>query len=181
MSVFTIPASSSAEEAQAYIDAVLGLVGDRDPLEVLAATPDALRRAVDRVPPEALDVPEAEGKWSVRDVLRHLADSEIVWGWRLRVTLAQDRPPLTGWDQDLWADRLRYDEADAAEAVEEFAVLRRGHVRLLRGTPDAELDRIALHEERGEESVRRMLGLYAGHDLLHLRQIDRIREAVARR
>ncbi|HKK08053.1 MAG TPA: antibiotic biosynthesis monooxygenase, partial [Gemmatimonadota bacterium] len=94
---------------------------------------------------------------------------------------AQDRPRLTGWDQDAWAAGLAYDEADAAQALEELATLRRGHVRLLGGLPDAALDRIALHEQRGQESVRRMMDLYAGHDLLHLRQIERIRRAVGAR
>ena len=178
MSVFSNPASSSPEETQAYIAAILDLLGDRDPLAVLAATPSALERLVAGLPYGRLVAPEAEGKWSIRHVLRHLADSEIVWGWRLRVTLAQDRPRLTGWDQDAWAAGLDYDEADAGEALEELATLRRGHVRLLGNLPDAALDRVALHEERAEESVRRMMDLYAGHDLLHLRQIERIRAVV---
>lgn len=178
MSVFTNPASSSAEQAEAYIAAILDLLGDRDPLEVLEATPGALRDRVSGVPETTLDVPEAQGKWSVRDVLRHLADSEIVWGWRLRLVLAQERPPLTGYDQDAWADRLRYDASDPAESLEEFTVLRRGHLRLLRSAPPEDLDRVGIHAERGEESVRHMMRLYAGHDLLHLRQVERILEAV---
>lgn len=178
MSVFTNPATATAEETQAYIDAILDLLADRDPVEVLAATPPALRRVVSEVPGERLTVPEAEGKWSIRDVLRHLADSEIAWSWRLRLTLAQDRPRLTGWDQDAWAAALLYEDADAEEALEAFGVLRRENVRLLRGVPDEALDRVAVHEERGEESVRFMTKLFAGHDLLHLRQIDRIRGAI---
>ncbi len=178
MSIFTNAAASTAEETDAYIAAILDLLGDRDPLEVLAETPAALRRLVASVPAAALLVPEARGKWSIRHVLRHLADSEIVWGWRLRVVLAQNRPSLTGWDQDAWADRLHYEEADAAEALEEFETLRRGHLRLLGAMAPEDLERIGLHAERGEESVGRMLHLYAGHDLVHLRQGDRIRAAV---
>lgn len=178
MSVFTNPATATAEETRAYIDAVLGLLGDRDPVEVLARTPSVLHGIVGQVPAARLLVPEADGKWSIRDVIRHLADSEIAWGWRLRLTLAQDRPRLIGWDQDAWAGALVYDRTEPAEALEEFEVLRRSDVSLLRGVPDAALDRVAIHEERGEESVRYMMGLYAGHDLLHLRQIDRIRAAV---
>jgi uncharacterized damage-inducible protein DinB len=118
------------------------------------------------------------GKWSIRQVLRHLADSELVWGYRLRLVLSQDRPPLTGFDQDRWAERLHYDEADVATALEEFALLRRGNLKLLdRATPD-DLERVGVHTERGEESVEHMIRLYAGHDLLHLRQIERIRHVV---
>ncbi|MDP2530026.1 MAG: DinB family protein [Candidatus Palauibacterales bacterium] len=178
MSVFTNPATATAEETQAYIDAVLRLLGERDPVEVLASTPSALRRVVSELPEDSLTVPEAEGKWSIRHVLRHLADSEIAWSWRLRLTLAQGRPRLTGWGQDAWAAALLYEDADAEEALDAFGVLRQENVRLLRGVPEEALDRVALHEERGEESLRLMTKLFAGHDLLHLRQIGRIRAAV---
>jgi hypothetical protein len=73
----------------------------------------------------------------------------------MRMALAHDRPPITGYDQDAWADRLRYGEADASESI-------------------------GVHSERGEESVGHMMKLYAGHDLLHINQIHRIRAAVGR-
>lgn len=180
MSVFTNPASGSAEQATAYITAVLELLGDRDPLDVLRGTPGELRAAIDGVPPERLTAPEAPGKWSIRHVLQHLVDSDIVWAWRLRLVLAEDRPTLTGYDQDLWAERLGYDVADVRQALDEFTVVRRANLRLLDLATDADLRRVGIHAERGEESVDRMMRLYAGHDLLHLRQIARIREAVDR-
>jgi uncharacterized damage-inducible protein DinB len=178
MSVFTNPASTSAEAAAEYTRAVIGLVGEREPLEVLRATPAALEAAVAGMSAEALSAPEAPGKWSVRQVLRHFADSDLVWAWRLRMALAHDRPPLTGYDQDAWAERLGYDESDPAESLEEFRVVRRGNLRLIdRASPDDRL-RVAVHAERGDESVEHMLKLYAGHDTLHLRQIERIRTAI---
>lgn len=180
MSVFTNPASGSAEQAAAYISAILELLGDREPLDVLRGTPGELRAAVDQVPPDRLTLPEAPGKWSIRHVLQHLVDTEIVWAWRLRLVLAEERPALTGYDQDLWAERLGYDEAEAGQALDEFSVLRRANLRLLDLATDADLRRVGIHAERGEESVDRMTRLYAGHDLLHLRQIARIREAVER-
>jgi uncharacterized damage-inducible protein DinB len=181
MSVFTNPASGSQEHAAAYTRAILELVGDREPSVVLRATPAALRSNVDGMSDAALSAPEAPGKWSVRHVLRHLADSELVWAWRLRLVLAQDRPPLTGYDQDAWADRLGYDETDPKDALEEFAVVRRGNLRLVeRARPD-DLKRVGVHAERGEESVEHLMRMYAGHDLLHLAQIARIRDAVANR
>lgn len=94
------------------------------------------------------------------------------------MVLAHDRPQLTGYDQDRWAERLRYDQADAAQAVQEFGVLRSANLRLLEGAPAEDLRRVGVHSERGEESVAHMIRLYAGHDLLHLRQIERIRRAV---
>jgi len=180
MSVFTnSSASQSVEQARAYTAAILDLLGDRPPLDVLRATPGAVRAAVAGLSEAQLSAREAPGKWSTRHVVRHLADSEIVWGWRLRLVLAQDRPPLTGYDQDLWADHLQYADASVPDALEELAAVRRTHLRLLEPLSPADLDRVGVHRERGEESVRHMMRMYAGHDLLHLGQLARIRQAIA--
>lgn len=148
---------------------------ERDPLEVLAATPGALRRVLAPLSEAELRRPEAPGKWSLLQVAAHLADSEIAYAWRLRLVLAQDRPPLTGYDQDAWEERLGYGETALADVLELFEALRASNLRLLRRLAPEDWDRVAVHAERGEESVRHMARLYAGHDLLHLRQIARIR------
>lgn len=179
MSVFTNPASRSTEQAAAYVAAVLDLLGERDPVDVLENTAAALKQNVKGLSQQQINEPETPGKWSIRHVVQHLADSELVWGYRLRMVLAHDRPELTGYDQDLWAVRLRYDRVDAAQAVQEFTVLRSGNLRLLKGASSGDLKRVGVHAERGEESVGHMIRLYAGHDLLHLRQIDRIRRAIS--
>jgi hypothetical protein len=128
---------------------------------------------------QQLRQPERPGKWSIGQILQHLADSDVVWAWRMRLILAQDRPRLTGYDQDLWADRLHYDQEDPSEALELFGVLRRANLRLLERASPADLKRVGVHVERGEESLEHLRRLYAGHDLLHLRQIERVRQAVA--
>jgi uncharacterized damage-inducible protein DinB len=178
MSVFTNPANGAAEHAAAYVTAILDLLGAQDPLTVLRATPSALQRAVDGLTPAQIAKPEKPGKWSIGQALRHLADSDLVWGWRLRLILAQDRPPLTGYDQDLWADRLHYDQADPDESLQMFGVLRRANLKLIERASPEDLKRVGVHVERGEESLEHHRRLYAGHDLMHLRQIARIREAV---
>jgi uncharacterized damage-inducible protein DinB len=175
MSVFTNPAASSKEEGKAYTAAVVGLVGDEQPLAILSSTEARLREAIRGLSTEQLARPEAPGTWSINHVLRHLADSEVVWGWRLRMVLAHDRPAITGYDQDLWADRLKYGEANPEESIAEFAVLRGGNLRLLRQSTPEDMKRYGVHSERGEESVAHMMKLYAGHDRLHLNQIERIR------
>ena len=178
MSVFTNPASSSKEQGKAYTSAIVELLGDRKPVDVLKRTEPALRKAVKRLSPKQLSQREAPTKWSVKHVLQHLADSELVWGWRLRMVLAHDRPPLTGYDQDLWAERLGYDTAKADQALDEFSVLRRSNLRLVTRASPEDLERVGVHAERGDESVAHMMRLYAGHDLLHLRQIERISQSL---
>jgi hypothetical protein len=178
MSVFTNPAVAAAGQAAAYTAAILDLLGTREPMSVLRETPAALRRAIEGLSPADARKPEREGKWSVAQVLRHLADADLVWGWRLRLILAQDRPPLTGFDQDAWADNLHYDEADPADSLQTFDVLRRDNLRLIERAGAGNLRRVGVHSERGEESLEHLRRLYAGHDLLHLRQIERIRQAI---
>jgi uncharacterized damage-inducible protein DinB len=178
MSIFTNSAARSIEEASAYTQAILALLDDRDPLEVLPKTPAAIRTLVANASTDELRTPEAEGKWSIGMVAQHLADSELVWGWRLRMVLAQDRPAITGYDQDAWAARLRYTEVAIDDALGDFERQRVGNLRLLSRMPEADRTRVGVHAERGEESVAHMMRLYAGHDLLHLRQIERIKQKV---
>jgi uncharacterized damage-inducible protein DinB len=175
MSVFTNPADGAKEGADAYIAAVLELVGDQDPMAVLEATAADLRHTVDGLTLREVRTPESQGKWSVAHVLQHMADSEVVWGWRLRRVLAEDRPALTGYDQDAWARRLHYEDADPDAALAAFGALRRIHLDLLRAATPDELARCGIHVERGQESVAHMIRLYAGHDLVHRRQLRRIR------
>ena len=179
MSVFTNPATGAAEHAAVYVSAVLELLGDREPTTVLRETASALPRAVEGLSPLQLRQPERPGKWSIGQILHHLADSEVVWAWRMRLILAQDRPQLTGYDQDQWAERLHYDQADPSEALDLFVVLRRANLRLVERASPTDLKRVGVHVERGEESLEYLRRLYAGHDLLHLRQIDRVRHAIS--
>ena len=178
MSVFSNTSKDAPAERAKYTPAILELLGSQDPMAVLRETPAALGRAIVGLTPAQLRTPEARGKWSIGQVLRHLADSEVVWGWRMRLILAQDRPTLTGYDQDLWAERLHYADADPAESLETFGVLRRDNLRLLDRATKEDLQRVGVHSERGEESADHLRRLYAGHDLLHLRQIERIKAAI---
>jgi hypothetical protein len=179
VSVFSNTSNDAPELRAKYAAAVLGLIGDRDPVHVLRDTPGEAARMMATLTPEKLRTPEAPGKWSIAMVLRHLADSDVVWGWRMRLILAQDRPTITGYDQDLWAERLDYANADPSESLETFAILRRDNLRLIERATPADLHRVGVHAERGEESAGYMVRLYAGHDLLHLAQMERIKSAVS--
>ncbi len=157
MSVFTNHASSASGYAQKYVAAVFDLLGNKDPVVVLRDTANTLSQALHGLSPAQARQPEAAEKWSVRDVLQHLSDSELVWGCRLRLVLAQDRPQLTGYDQDLWARRLHYERTDPRQALEQFRVLRRSNLDLLEAASPADLQRVGLHVERGEQTLEQMV------------------------
>ncbi len=175
MSVFSNRQVGAVEGAEAYVTAVNDLVGGRDPLEILAATSRALEEIVGGSSDETLRRPEAEGKWSMLEVLGHLADGELVWAYRMRVVLAERDPVLNGFDQDRWAQRLRYREGHADEYLRRFRFQRERNLALLESLDADELARSGRHDERGRESLTEMLRLYAGHDLIHLAQLERIR------
>lgn len=175
---FSNPSDTAGEDAERYVDDLLELLGERNPVEVQAGLLDALRDATAGLGPGELRRPEGPGKWSVMDVVRHLADTELVYRYRMRMTVAQPGHPIPAYDQDRWAEALRYRSDDLETALAELECLRRANLAWLDGLSEEELARQGLHEERGPESVGRIVDLLAAHDLVHRRQIDRIKEAV---
>ena len=178
MSVFTNSASRSIEQAHEYTAAILDLLGAQNPMDVLPCTADAVRNATANLTEAQLSQPESPAKWSLRQVVQHLADSELVGGFRFRMVLAHESPELPGYDQDLWAQRLSYQDADIATSLQEFSMLRQMNLRLLRRATPEDMRRVMRHAERGDERLSHMIKLYAAHDLVHLKQIARIRQAI---
>jgi hypothetical protein len=177
---FSNPAGQATAAASGYVRALLEILGNRDPLDVQEELVPWLRTRLSSVDDATLRRSERPGKWSVIEVVQHLADSDMVMGFRIRLVLASDRPALQGYDQDLWVKALRYNEVPLATALHQLAGMREGNLILARTLAPAQLERVGIHSERGEESVALMLRLMAGHDLVHRRQIDRILEPVAR-
>ena len=126
------------------------------------------------VPEQALRRPEAPDKWSVIQVVQHLADSDLVFGFRARMILSEELPTLQGYDQDRWATVFRYSEASCEGALAQLGVLRDGNLAVLRRVGQAELERVGVHSERGPESLGHLMKLMAAHDLVHRRQIERV-------
>jgi DinB family protein len=171
---FANPAGNAAAAAPAYVRALLDLLGEREPIAVMEELVPALERRLRGVPDPVLRRPESPGKWSVVEVLQHLADVELVYGFRGRLVLSEERPTIVGFDQDRWASLFRYHEASPERALEQLRVLRSANLALWRRLGPEERGRIGLHTERGEESMELMLKLMAAHDLVHRRQIDRV-------
>jgi hypothetical protein len=158
---------------QDYIARMLSLVGDDDPMIILADTPLRLSDLIMTVDADLRGKRPAPGRWSINEIVAHMADAELVTGYRLRMILAASGTPIQAFDQDVWAARFHYEACDAAESAHLFAAYRSGTLRLL-GRVDASLfDNYGMHEERGRESVRHLLRFYAGHDRNHLAQIER--------
>ena len=161
-----------------YVRDTLDLLGDKDPLAVLAETPAWMTARFEGLSNVALRTPEADGKWSMTQVMAHLTDTEIAYGWRARIMLTQHHPPLHGFDENAWMTRFNCADADASEAVHAFVALRQWNMRVWRCATDADLKRMGVHAERGPESFDLLRRMAAGHDLRHRRQIERLLKIV---
>ena len=157
-----------------YAESLYGLLGSRDPLAVQEELVVWLAERTVRLDDAALRRPEAPGKWSVIEVVQHLADTELAYGYRVRMILTHDDWPMELFDREGWARELRYAEAPLAGALDQLRALRAANLRLYRSLDAAQLARTGMHAERGAESVATCIRLLAGHDLAHRRQIERI-------
>lgn len=156
-----------------YLARILSLIGDRPPASSLEQTPARLQAAVTRLGEAGLDKPFAPGKWTGRQVVAHLADTELGIGFRLRQALAEDNHAAQPFDQDRWAARLG-ERPNAALALAAFTGLRAWNLELIRALTPADLARPYVHGERGPETVGIIVRHLAGHDLNHLAQIESI-------
>ena len=147
----------------------------QDHVALLEAAPSRVAAILEGVTEADARRPESAGTWSILQVVRHLADSEIVYGYRLRLIAGADRPEIVGYDQGNWAETLEYHRGTVADAHGDYASARRSTVRFLKSLSDEAWERVGLHSERGEESIRRIAALLAAHDLGHEQQIERIR------
>jgi hypothetical protein len=170
------PSPDPVAEAAAYQQHLLGLLGQDDPAEVQAATAAAWRALVGEAGDRVALRPEPE-EWSVLECLGHAFDSEWVVGARYRWIVAHDEPPLVGYDQDLWVDRLEHGKDDPGVLLDTFAALRTANLVLWARSSEQERARIGMHTERGPESFDLTFRLQAGHDRFHL---DQARRALAR-
>ena len=166
---------------QAYREKMFSLLGDRNPLDVLAQTERALADIVGNHSATVLRTRPFEGKWTPNEVIGHLTDGEWVYGYRLRQILCEDDPTILGTKQDMWVTALRHNEREPSELVEIFRTLRQLNLAVWRRTSPADLQRSGQHNERGPEPLGVMLRLLAGHDLSHLEQITRYIQAVQQR
>lgn len=162
------------ETVEQYRNRMLANIKGQDPLKVQAATPQKLARLLKGVSKTKLRKRPEPGKWSAHEIVTHMADTEVVYGFRVRLMLGAPGAPLAGFDQDQWVTALHYDKRDTATALDQFAALRKATLDMLKTIAPEQWKHIGLHAERGEESVERSVAMIAGHDINHLAQIERI-------
>lgn len=162
------------ESPQQYAKRVVGYLEGKDPVEVLSTTPRELQKLIEGFSKKSLDAKPAPDKWSATMILAHLADSEIVYAFRLLLMLGASGATIQGIDQDAWAVTFDYGTQNPAASVADFRVNRERTLRMLKKLTKQQWDCLGMHTERGKETVRRVVELLAGHDINHLRQIHAI-------
>jgi hypothetical protein len=165
------------ETPQQYTQRVLGYTEGKQPLAVQAATAKKLERFIKGVPTAKLRKRSAPDKWSVSEIVAHLADAEIVGGFRMRLILGAPGTPIAAFDQDSWVTSGHYEKRDPRKSVEQFRAVREANLALLKSLTPEQWKHYGMHSERGQETIEHIVRMFAGHDLNHLQQIERILSA----
>ena len=163
-----------SETVQQYTQRILSNAQGQDPLKVQAATSKKLSRLIAGVSTSRLRKRPAPDKWSVVEILAHLADGEIVIGWRMRSILANPGTAIQAYDQNAWVRSGHYEKRDPKKSIEVHRVLREANLALLKSLSPSQWKQSGQHAERGQESIEHIVRLIAGHDINHIHQIERI-------
>jgi uncharacterized damage-inducible protein DinB len=152
-------------------------LGGRKPVEVITGTADRLADIAAALGREGVERKPARNKWSAREIICHLADTELVFAFRLRQAIAEENHVVQPFDQDNWA--ANYSAYDIQSALATFAMVRAWNLTFIRSLPPGAFSRTLTHPERGSMTFQVLVETMAGHDLNHLRQFDAIVAASA--
>jgi uncharacterized damage-inducible protein DinB len=147
-------------------------------LKVISATPAKLRTLVKGLTPSQLKKRVRPDKWSIHEILLHLADCELMFASRCRLTAFEDYPVLQPFDQDRWNNGKVREKESTADALARFEALRKSQISLYKALPKADFARVGKHPERGDVSLRTTFETAAGHDINHLGQVEALRATV---
>src|SRR5215469_5551425 len=160
------------ETAEQYTKRILSHIDGKDPLKVQKSTAKKLDKLTRRLSKKEIRRRPAPGKWSVAEILAHLADAEIVGSWRIRQILGAPGTPIQAFDQDAWVTAGHYEKRDPKKSIEQFRALREANLALYRTLTPEQWKHHGMHAERGVESVEDIVRMFAGHDVNHMRQIE---------
>ena len=162
------------ETAEQYIGRILGYVKGEDAIKVQRATAGRLKKSIAGLTPSQLKWRSEPAKWSIAEIIAHLADAEIVASWRMRSVIGENGITIQPFDQDAWASAFSYRERDAKRSLELFRVLRENNLAMLKELSPETWDNYGMHLERGKESIAHLARMFAGHDTNHVLQVEKI-------
>lgn len=157
-----------------YKARILSYVEGKDPIAVQRQTPEALAELVRDIPESKLQKRPGPDKWSVTELLAHLADAEIGCSWRYRQIVEHNGCALTPYDEQLWSSLGSYSSRPSADALQLFRLLRESNLRLFEKLTPEQWQNYGVHAERGQMTVHDLMQQIAGHDLNHMEQIRSI-------
>jgi len=162
------------ETPQQYTKRILGYVDGKDPLKVQKSTAKKLQKLIKSLSKKQMKRRPAPERWSIAEILAHLADTEVVSSWRMRLIMGSDGTPILGFDQDAWAKTFDYANRDPKHSLRVFRTLRENNLALLKSVPRKLWENHGMHSERGKETIAVIVRMFAGHDMNHLQQIEKI-------
>jgi hypothetical protein len=163
-----------AETPEEYRARLAAYVEGKDPLAMQRQAPRTLAELIDGIAETRIRLRPAPGKWSVTEILAHLAEDELTSTWRYRQMLEYDGPELHGFDQEMWARVGDYASWNAHEALEMFRLLREANLRMFAQLTPEQWQRHGVHAERGKLTVQDLCRHMAAHDMNHIDQVRRI-------
>ncbi len=162
------------ETAQQYIQRILSHVEGQDAIKMQRTTAPRLAKLIHGLTPRDLKWQPAPGKWSIAEIVAHLADVEIVASWRMRSVLGSNGTAIQPFDQDAWASVFEYRNRKAKQSLEVFRALRDNNLAMLKALPRESWDNFGMHAERGKETIAHLARMFAGHDANHILQVEAI-------
>jgi hypothetical protein len=165
---------AATETPEQYAARFATYVEGRDPLTMQRDAPRTIAALVDGVPTDKLKRRAAPDRWSVVEIIAHMAEDELTSSWRYRQMIERDGAALMGFDQDLWARLGNYREWAPEDALAMFRLLREANLRMLEKLSPQQWNCSGKHDERGTLTVRDLARHMAAHDINHIKQIERL-------
>jgi uncharacterized damage-inducible protein DinB len=157
-----------------YLSRIRDYALGKDPLELQKQTPELLVQMLASASSEQLTTRPSKDKWSIGEILAHLAEDELATAWRYRQMLEHSGLELMGFDQDLWARMGDYCSRVPDESLALFRLLRNANLQFLKQITPEQWECSGMHAERGHITIRDLAAHMAGHDANHVEQIRAI-------
>jgi hypothetical protein len=158
-----------AEDVQSYKKRLLGYLGDQDPVNILSGTPERLRQLLEQNKSE--NKPSSD-RWSRLQLLAHFTEGEMIFAVRLRIIATDSGANIQAYDQEKFMERAAYLQQQPEKTLDLFNALRNANLSYIKSLPEEAWENYGIHSERGKETIRDLVSLYAAHDLNHLKQFE---------